>query len=595
MARTCITEIETSIKRGGKTALGPHTLIVGPNRSGKSTLVNGLEAAGSGRVSDVAGRATLAKDVDLSMLGNGESIFARATLSDGRVAAWTLEKNHRARRVGPEIAFPLREAREALLGEPDKARKWILRHGGDVSWDDVVELIPEALRTKLRTIPEDTTLGDDAATRLADAIDQAKKRVREANARAKAKPATPAGPPPTEKEIKAVEKALASTGGDAARLAEVRRQINEWTARVQAAEKEERASIKDLDTVPKTPPVSDVAKAALVVVRALVAAKAAQCVICGGKPSAEDLAKRAKFAEEKLDASLKADALRTTLTATLNEIRSRLAYAQATLAPLVAEEKKIAPTVGVDLAEDPITLRRQLSDLLQRKAAWALVRTAETEALQAEQDSLAWAQLVEALSITLGALVEKSRAAFENRVQAFLPESWHFGVDLQDGERAILRVGLRDGEGEAAFLRSALSGAEWATVTAALALATAPADGPVVIAPEERAFDPDTLTAVMRSLGQVDEAQVIITSPIMPSVVPEGWAVVQTGEVVEMTSPAPPKRKPGRPSNAQMRERLLARQRQDGEVVPGTAITVPTAVPSEPAPDEVVDLASLLP
>ena len=65
MTRLYVAEVYTDMKIGGKATLGPRTLIVGENRAGKSTLVNAIEAAGSGRVSDVAGRATLARAREL--------------------------------------------------------------------------------------------------------------------------------------------------------------------------------------------------------------------------------------------------------------------------------------------------------------------------------------------------------------------------------------------------------------------------------------------------------------------------------------------------------------------------------------------------
>jgi hypothetical protein len=86
-------------------------------------------------------------------------------------------------------------------------------------------------------------------------------------------------------------------------------------------------------------------------------------------------------------------------------------------------------------------------------------------------------------------------------------------------------------------LHGALSGAEWARVTAALALATCPESPvPAVICPEERAFDPQTLAEVLEAFsvgvaGMGEEApQIIVTSPVRPDPMPTGWTVIEVGK-----------------------------------------------------------------
>ena len=534
MARNYVTKIETNLKIGGTATLGPKTLIVGPNRSGKSTLVNGIEAAGTGRVSDVAGRATLAKDADLSMLG--DSIFARATLDSGETCAWYLEKGHRAKRIGPEIAFPLRDAREALLGEPDKARRWILQHGGAFEWGDVEQLVADDLRRKLRSIVWDEVLQPTPADRLAGAIDDAKQRVRECRAAAKNKPAAPAGPPPTDEEIRAAEDAVtkfAAVGHLATQrnqLSSIDAEVATITANIKKLEAKEETIGADLLAIPPSAPVSDLVRAALLVAETTAKAKAKSCAICGAPTDPAALAKRAAAGRMKVDADLQNAEKRATLERARETVRGALTQARGDLARLEAHAEGIRIVIGsAEIPEGSVEeARRALTALHTRRAAWKAVKSAETDALQAERDSLAWAQLVEALSGALKQLVERARVEFEERVQAYLPAGWRFGVDLTDGDREVLRVGLRRAVGEP--VRAGLSGVEWATVSAALALATAPENGPVIITPEDRAFDPVTLRDVLTSLGGVDSAQVIVLSPIDPAGgVPDGWTVVRTG------------------------------------------------------------------
>src|SRR3990170_4964685 len=150
--RPTVDKVESSIKGGVKAKLGRKTLVLGANGLGKSAIVNAVELAGTGKASDVAGRSVLAKDADLFMLAppGADHVSARAHLSEGAgMAAWELKKGHRAKRTGPEIAFPLRGVEEALLGSAETARKWVLQHGTPFSWSDVIMLVPASLQPRL--------------------------------------------------------------------------------------------------------------------------------------------------------------------------------------------------------------------------------------------------------------------------------------------------------------------------------------------------------------------------------------------------------------------------------------------------------------
>jgi len=93
---------------------------------------------------------------------------------------------------------------------------------------------------------------------------------------------------------------------------------------------------------------------------------------------------------------------------------------------------------------------------------------------------------------------------------------------------SLLDVDWRDG-----VLHTALSGAEWARCTAAIAAALT-ADQPfAVIIPEERAYDAKTLAQVMRALSNAS-GQVILTSPVKPAgKTPAGWTVIDVEAIVE--------------------------------------------------------------
>ncbi len=81
------------------------------------------------------------------------------------------------------------------------------------------------------------------------------------------------------------------------------------------------------------------------------------------------------------------------------------------------------------------------------------------------------------------------------------------------------------------FLHTALSGAEWARLTLAIACAASEnTPGLRVFTPEERAFDPATLRDVMVALAEAP-GQVLITSPIKhKGRLPKGWTVIDLSE-----------------------------------------------------------------
>jgi hypothetical protein len=140
----------------------------------------------------------------------------------------------------------------------------------------------------------------------------------------------------------------------------------------------------------------------------------------------------------------------------------------------------------------------------------------------------------------VASLLKRVSDAFVARVQGFLPKGWTFGMLLEDNGKEVCRLGLMQGK----KLRSALSGAEWATVTCALAMAISsdvPADRPVLVMPEDRGWDAATLTKVLNSWFSFD-GQVVIGTPTKPKKVPAGWTVIELGQTEEETvveEPAP--------------------------------------------------------
>jgi len=155
---------------------------------------------------------------------------------------------------------------------------------------------------------------------------------------------------------------------------------------------------------------------------------------------------------------------------------------------------------------------------------WSNLRGQRDSIRQLKADVANLEELVESGKQAVNRLLKTAVARFEERTQSHLPGTDVFRLVLEEAGKEVCRFGFeRDG-----VLHTALSGAEWARLT--LALACAVCDGSealVVFTPEERAFDPHTLREVMAALSDAP-GQVLLTSPIRhKGRLPKGWTVVE--------------------------------------------------------------------
>jgi hypothetical protein len=578
--RPIVERVESSIKGGVKAKLGRKTLILGATGIGKSAIVNAVELAGTGKASDVAGRSVLAKDADLFMLAppGTDHVSARAYLSEGAgTAAWELRKGHRAKKTGPEIAFPLHDVQEALLGSAETARKWVLQHGTPFSWSDVIMLVPLSLQPKLASLGR----GPDPASSLTSALERARAEVRTANASAKTlrSLSSPSQPPPNPQEISALEAIVAAwqarKGAEStpeSALLVLKEALETRRAQISALEGRSSNLEGHLAQLPRPQGNLDVLRSAIMVVETIAAGHFARCPICEGKVDLETMKTKAVTGKAKIAQIAELADKRIGLVQSQDAVLSELRVARREADRLATEfaraekgsKKDDSPVPAMSLAD----AQEKLRSLATLAAGWEASQRGEERALAAERDATEWSQLADALSKALGILVEKAREGFVRKVQRYLPREDFFGVELLDGEREILRVGLLKESGTQTgdilgpptrVLHAALSGAEWARVTAALALAVAPTTGACVVCPEDRPFDRTMLTSVLEAfgaalddvMGRGDGPQVIVTSPNPPREVPAGWTVVDLGGVDQVgteskrgVAPPPAKGKP---------------------------------------------------
>jgi energy-coupling factor transporter ATP-binding protein EcfA2 len=548
-----IKKVTSNIKLGCDVEIGPKTVIVGPNGSGKSTIVNAIELAITGRASDIAGRAEVAREADLlSLAPAGEKlIYAEVEFDGGETARFSAEgTTAKAKKavvsrpdfVQHEAVLPIRTLREAVLGSATTARKYLLsKVSAGTTRDDVKALLHPGVWLLWDKLIAAVDAGTPTADALVAVLEEAGKRQRAATEEAK----TARGAarlvgdgyiaPPSSDDIttaKATVKAAREAYAKAEAAASASDRREEIAGRLEQASKRAQecalafgAAKAEMEALPE---IDDTEL--LECLEAVMAQSVARgsCLPCGG--SADGITERlgevrALLAEssgardkrekaQRAESRAKVEAERA--LAVLESIEAEaLALAQE---PAVEKPDTEAAEAALDVAQ------KHLASLTAARDNWAVVQRSEATAQDAERRSAEWKSLKDACEGAVAVVLDKAVASFVAAVQSRLPASDKFDLRLRDGEREVVQFGLVRG----GALHTALSGAEWARVTMAMAEACTPAGEFAVLIPEERAFDAKTLSGVLRALTDSPH-QVIVASPVAPKPVPKGWTVIERG------------------------------------------------------------------
>lgn len=108
--------------------IGPKTLLLGPNESGKSRIVEAIQLAVSGGVHGLfLKNSTVKAGNQLSALGAtfDKSLYAEVEFDDGTVSRWEMEKGKSPKQTGERyVALPVSGLRSALTGSASSTRKF---------------------------------------------------------------------------------------------------------------------------------------------------------------------------------------------------------------------------------------------------------------------------------------------------------------------------------------------------------------------------------------------------------------------------------------------------------------------------------------
>ena len=135
-----IKQVTSNIKSDGTEwshDLSKNNLLIGPNESGKSSIVEAIQLALEGSVTNLLLRDLVKKDDDLNALIpiGSDTAFAQVEFSDGSTAEWKGERGKRSTRQAARrgaVAFPLSEIKKVLQGSEEKATKFFFERFAQV-------------------------------------------------------------------------------------------------------------------------------------------------------------------------------------------------------------------------------------------------------------------------------------------------------------------------------------------------------------------------------------------------------------------------------------------------------------------------------
>lgn len=522
-----IERVESTLKGGCSVELGPKTILFGPNGGGKSTILQAVELATCGWVSDTEGRDRVKQTHSLARLFPQDGAkYTKCTTSTGEEFSWELEDGAKkgtfkkpVHLKPSSVLWPIQDLQSTLGGDAASVQAWLEKQVFNPSDDDdPLSKLPPTVRPVVSDL-----IKKKGKTNFLGLAKEARAEAKALRAQATRSEKTieamldGLAPPLSEKLRQKLQGEVWSSthGSNVDSCGETVRYVTkEDYDRKKRKIHELAEQIATFQTaIAQEPSNFDVRVAALMKIkkalslieqhRESIGETDSFCWVCGGEGKEEH--------EEELVSALGTLAQTAAYVDRCVLAKSRCSVLEGDLAREVEVFKSLeikgdspSPSPQELLFKDDVACRSWKNAEAARK---------ESAHLRAKADLLASAAA--ALSSAGKEMLAVEKTALESSVNSFLPEGDSFEVDL-----ANARVGLvRDGE-----MHSALSGAEWNRVLLALACALESGSTLNVLAPGDRAWDRDTLERMMVALSQSD-AQIIVMSTVKPEPV-EGWTLI---------------------------------------------------------------------
>jgi len=466
--------------------IGKHTLLVGSNTSHKSAVTQSLELALSAAADDIVNRNEVKDGALLMSLSPSDYLECTAVINDGTEAYYRLESEKgkvgrpkHDTEVDCSMSLPLRLVRKALAGSSTTARKsFVLWAAQNADREDVLAQIPANYHARYEDLAEHIGRNLSEIETLIAVTDYTSKSQRD-----------------SAKEVKGAEAVFDKLRGDLdERPSDTEMyHFSEEVKRLQALLVASAAGPTDpnLKRIQANKYVLDWA----------VEEDMSSCPSCSSEVGHSHLVACADYygnAERGTIAQLEAE---STQSSDMEAIKHQLNVAESKLSMMIAAAGK-----------------------------WDTVMQAKETALSMKQQVERYKEMKKICEDAVGHLVRVFGKTFSDGVSRFLPDGWDFGIELEDQGRDVFRMGLRRND----KLCCALSGAEWAAVTTAIAMQmSTPSDAPSVLIPEDRAWDGSTLSAVMRAFSKYD-GQVLMASTIRPKGrSPKNWTIIDMDKWLE--------------------------------------------------------------
>lgn len=543
--------------------LAPKTLLVGSNTSHKSSVIQSVELALAGSADDIVGRSAVADAALLLTLAPDDELGMSATTSDGDMYSYNVKygdngKVKKPNHIGPgPAALTHRMVRDALSGSAATARKAFLSWAcDDASLEDVLAHIPSELHAKYRDISEHLGHDKDPIETLLAVAQYANKKQRDASKEAKGAESLlesmgdVADERPTEEQMtrartaatnlrETLRRAIEASSSGMSREEHDKAVVQASTALATWENQRDIALAAIKEAQASVPKLSPTVKPGVEILDVALLNNIESCPVCSSAVGSEHLIRcRGFYAGQLKNWEALTEAARRSVEATEVEAEG----AERNVFEWNTKLEHLAGLDVVDQADNPDdALEAQTKLEIANKAVasmeaqveqWESIARARDRVYSMKAESKDYKSLKDATEGAVGHLLDERVDAFVARVLSHLPGDWAFGIELRDGTREVFRMGLRRGD----KLHCALSGAEWAAVTTAIAMVVSErlADTDVaVLIPEDRAWDPKTLSSVMRAYGSFN-GQVIMASTVKPrGKVPKGWTIIDMDEVSE--------------------------------------------------------------
>lgn len=578
--------------------LGLLNLFIGANGTGKTTVSQAVALAVSGAADDVAGRQICSDPSTLMGLAyqrgfDGGKLFARVTLSNEQACEWnTHREGARVKtptHIKPEWVQPetkdehsphliYREVREVLASNAKAARARLTEWVCDDLDDAAIESELSAPDYKVYV---DLTKGLDCShiDRLTQSIKLAGTRQRQCNADAKASRSlherlaasvearvTDAQILAQKENVRQCEAAYEAAvradaqSGAIRRRKDIESKLTVQRAKVPDLERRIREADRHLASLTEPDPVDGEVQLGQTAMAdgldwAIDSGWDDQCPACSQSVPSGHLQSCRDYYRSAVGDSETGYATYAKAKGAVRDLAFEKASLDRRILELESDLREVPQVVkaeDVDLDETRDLLRQHrdyLATLQRQKTEWAQMDAALKNANESSAEAAVFQGYKAHVQKTIQSLLAQRIEKFCVAVSAYLPDGWDFGVTLDDDGRAVFFYGLYEEDAFGRYLKVGLSEAQRVAVTCAMCAAVNDLRPTplTIIVPDDRAWDPETLSSVLSALSAC-KLQILMSSTVQPAEPPPSvWRVFDL-DVPEATDqmdlPLPPRREP---------------------------------------------------